>query len=314
MVKDILVSFDRCFETSRQKYRDVMSNLNVDGFVFDYEKEQTAFFEMGDGLKVLLSSVVTPTVKRRLMLEIDENIQRKEEGYFAYLENVFGKQYRFISRFTNALNLFFNHKEKADILFQDINSKSPLTEGDFVLAIQMYHVVLFDLFENFISENYINYERFLIPEKGAQQNMDLVNREAAKSVRFDILEYSDVQLSYLFKQLQESGFIDGQTKLKTFKHILLQKNLSDEDIICWVDTEDNKVVNKKTLLEFISKILVVSDSAVQNNFIVKFFKPYIGKDFNKKSLNNSRRDFDKEVQKSNRRNVIKAIFEEAKKL
>ncbi|MFD1631064.1 hypothetical protein [Pseudopedobacter beijingensis] len=300
------------FRASKKKYKRVKDKYSTD-FIYDFKIEQAEFFnDNPSGLRWLITLYISWKKNGTLPEEVKSNIYLGSyESYQNYVKSVFGLQHKFISEFKEAMEMYFQDPEKSKDLIERLDEGVELNREQFLLAVELYYIFIYEIIELYVNDNFLEYKTLLINPLPEIKNSTKVGVNIRPEVtKIQMRDLCDEQIKKLYIGLLKEKFIDERTSYISFRRILIPKGIKDEDKIIWIDIADNKMVNKVTLLEFVS--LLIDEKSVQNKFIINYCKIYSLKEGEKTiprtSLQNSRRHFENKIEKNSKREKIRGLI------
>ncbi|TKC01396.1 hypothetical protein [Pedobacter cryotolerans] len=266
----IIDKIDLLYNSSRARYEEIEFKYQSN-FVYNFDNEINDFINKPPlALRRLLTLFVKWKKDHLWKKEIDLNIKNENVGYFQFLKQSFDRQYYLIKNFNKALELYDSDKQFSQDLIYRFDDKKRLDKDEFLLAIQLYYINVYEILEDYAIKLYPDLNSHLNQEKSLNFKKSLKTK-IIKPVSFNIISLNDKQISELHKKLLEFRFIGKDTSYITFKRIILQKNLTNTDIIYWIDIAYSHEINKQSIIELVS-YLIPKDKRMQNSFIYQFFR------------------------------------------
>lgn len=218
----------KCFDASRIRYADLKKRFEASN-AFNYDKYKTDFFNSQRiGLQRLLASVHQWENNGAFIKEVKKN--SSDEVYFDRFNHILSVQFDFISKFNDALDLYFNHGVDAGKLFDTLqffenhsfdpmvgsssrwldNDQSPATilskqlnRQEFVRAMQIYHISAFETIEKVYLTYVPDYQQKLLARDYINNGGDI---ETHISLKYGIRNAEII--SEIFKVLSRVNCID----------------------------------------------------------------------------------------------------------
>lgn len=172
----------KCLEVSRVRYNALKTKLDKEN-AFDYEMHKVDFFNIQKvGVLRLLEKIVAWEKNDLFMIEVMDN--KNNERYFDRFDHLLSRHFEFISSFNVTLDIYFNFHEDAQNSFESLQFFYPEVEIDpekyrldseeqaklrtkmskkqFIRAIEIYHISVFETFETFYKMNVPQYQKKLL--------------------------------------------------------------------------------------------------------------------------------------------------------
>jgi hypothetical protein len=196
MNQEYIKKIDDAFLFSRERYESLKSELEASN-AFNFAQARYDYFHNPiPRIQLLLTQLMRWRKQRLLKDEIDSNVTSL--NHFRQVRKLYlDRQYLLISSFTKALPLYFNNLDRYNHLIEALHSLDGprLTKIDFILAIELYYISIFDLVENSIYQYDPDYKR----------RLDKDDYSVLKENTFISLDYgseNDTIISSLFQLLK----------------------------------------------------------------------------------------------------------------
>ncbi|MBB6273137.1 hypothetical protein HDF26_003597 [Pedobacter cryoconitis] len=151
MEQQLINKIDKAFLLSQIRYEEIKNKLKASD-AFDFVQERHDYFNNPTpSTQVLLGQIFNWRNKRSLKYEMDSNagiINNYRQAYGLFLS----RQYALISTFNKAIDIYFNNAELTNHLINALQSDDgeKLNKADFILAIELYYITVFELVEDSI--------------------------------------------------------------------------------------------------------------------------------------------------------------------
>lgn len=242
--------------------------------------------------------------------EILTNSLNGNNAYFNTVELILETTFNEIKEnFGDSLTVYCCNKIKVDRLHNALHggSNEDLTPKEFITAIELQFIFMYDCFQNLFRKYYPPLRQYLVIPK----NEDLKDKL--------IVIINVQQAEEFYRLLTERQFIHKTTDQSFFVQLLTTGDGEGylNNYIVWIDrASHNSEINKQTIIEFVNVILDVEDDAVERQFIKQYFRTKkndeVERNIQTRSLNRTYTDF-KSSAKTDRQeeiiNIAKTVFD-----
>lgn len=198
--------------------------------------------------------------------EIEEKWLTNDRNYFLFLDLRLDFHFEFLKLNCGDATALFNsqYDDAYELIYKIEHTGTFLNNADAILAIKYSFINSFMDFEDKIAASYPLYTKRLQVQAVSHEATNIKQR-----ISNIIKKFTDEQIEQLYLELSD-GFI--KCDALTFKAMMQQTSIETDTKILWIDTALNKSINKATLIKFVNRILINTEtSASVNKFIVKYF-------------------------------------------